>query len=88
MRPVKGWPKKVTCTKFGSTNYVKIPPTQRMVECGMIDYKSPKLIELHQFLFGVGFDGNEIMFLLLEKRYLEAGILTKLSNACRQIHQL
>ena len=38
--------------------------------------------------FGVGFDGNDIMFLLLEKRYLEAGILTKLSNACRQIHQL
>ena len=35
----------------------KLPPTPAMVKSGRVGFKPPKLIELHQFLFGEGFSG-------------------------------
>lgn len=44
--------KEVYCTAENSTNVLKLPPTQRMKECGYGDcFKKPNLKELHEFLF-------------------------------------
>lgn len=49
---------RVTCTMTISTDLVKLPPTERMVKAGYgHKHKLPNLTELHQFLFGEGFDG-------------------------------
>lgn len=51
-------PKYEYCTKDLSENYVKLPPTPRMIQAGRgKQFKSPTLTELHQHLFGEGFDG-------------------------------
>lgn len=42
--------KKTICTKLSSTNYCKIK--------GPYGYKWPRLVELHQFLFGCEFEGQ------------------------------
>ena len=57
-QPSKGWPPKMTCTCEGSADLVALPPTARMLKAGIDKkYKTPNLTELHEFLFGEGFEG-------------------------------
>lgn len=57
-QPSKGWPAKMTCTCEGTADLVGLPPTQRMLAAGMGNkHKAPNLTELHEFVFGEGFDG-------------------------------
>lgn len=52
--PAKAAPRNL-CTMESSIELVGLPPTERQIKAGFRN-KAPKLIELHQFLFGVGFD--------------------------------
>lgn len=48
----------VECAMELVTPMCKMPPTPRMISAGRGDqFKNPKLIEAHEFLFGAGFDG-------------------------------
>lgn len=48
----------VECAIELVTPMCKMPPTERMIAAGRGDqFKNPKLVEAHQFLFGEGFDG-------------------------------
>lgn len=48
---------KEFCTMQSATNITKLPPSQRMVECGMTSFKSPSLQELYTHFFGKPFEG-------------------------------
>ena len=52
--PAKVSPRRL-CTMNSSIELVGLPPTERQIKAGYKN-KAPKLIELHQFLFGEGFD--------------------------------
>jgi DNA polymerase III epsilon subunit-like protein len=57
-QPTKGWPIKMTCTCEGTADLVGLPPSSRMIKAGMENkHKVPNLTELHEFLFGEGFEG-------------------------------
>ena len=50
--------KEQFCPMAAVTDMCKLPPTDKMVAAGMGGkYKSPKLIEAHEFFFGEGFEG-------------------------------
>lgn len=56
--PASPGPKRHYCTIVESENYVKLPPTPRMVNAGYGNkFKAPTLTELHTHLYGVGFEG-------------------------------
>lgn len=45
------------CTMTASTDLCQLPPTARMIAAGMGGrFKSPKLIEAHEYFLGEGFD--------------------------------
>ena len=49
---------RVYCTKDHAAPLCALPPTERMIRAGRgHQFKSPKLIEAHEFLLGRGFDG-------------------------------
>ena len=52
------WPSSVKelCTMRTTTNLVCIPPTAKQVACNITKYKSPRLNELYQWLFGIPYD--------------------------------
>ncbi len=50
-------PKRFACTMNDSRNIVKIPPTPRMIACGMMEFKKPNLQEAYRHFFGRDFDG-------------------------------
>lgn len=56
--PSKGWPPEI-CTAQGlAAEYVGLPPTERMLHSKYRNKnKTPKLEELHRFLFNEGFEG-------------------------------
>lgn len=57
-QPTSPGPKRHYCTIKSSEDYVKLPPTPRMVNAGMgHKFKAPNLTELHTFLFNEGFEG-------------------------------
>lgn len=48
---------RIVCTAELGTPIAKLPPTEKMIAAGYGPYKKPTLTELHQFLFGEGFEG-------------------------------
>ena len=58
-----GWPhagfraKEEECTQELMRDVCKLPPTERMLKAGRTGFKSPRLEEAHQHLFGEGLDG-------------------------------
>lgn len=56
-KPASAGPSTHYCTMRTGTDIARIPPTARMVASGRTGFKSPNLMELHTFLFGVGFEG-------------------------------
>lgn len=47
----------VTCTMESTRDILKIPPTQRMKDAGLTQYKSPRLEEAYQYFFNEGLSG-------------------------------
>lgn len=50
--------KESYCTMQASRDVVKIPPTEKMIRAGFRQYKSPSLMEAHQYLLGCGFENS------------------------------
>jgi DNA polymerase III epsilon subunit-like protein len=45
-------PKLNLCTMLSSVDVVRLPPSAKMLKAGFTKFKSPRLAELHRFLFG------------------------------------
>ena len=56
-KPASPGPERKICTMKETAALVNLPPTAKMRNAGYDKNKLPKLIELHQFLFGEGFEG-------------------------------
>jgi len=69
-KPAHPGPNVHYCTMRTATDIMKLPPSARMVANGRNGFKPPKLIELHQWLFGEGFEGahNALADILATKR--------------------
>lgn len=58
-----GWPSRIEgvntfCTMEAMTRYCKLPPTEKMINKGMVNhYKSPKLAEAYEFAFNKPLEG-------------------------------
>lgn len=48
---------RVSCTMKLLTDFIKLPPTEKMVAAGRGGYKAPNLKEAHKFCTGEDFDG-------------------------------
>lgn len=56
-KPSSPGPERKICTMKETAKLVNLPATPKMLMAGYTKNKPPKLIELHQFLFGEGFEG-------------------------------
>lgn len=51
------FPKHCFCTMTHATSVLKLPPTPKMVACGMTGFKKPNLQEAYRHFFGKDFEG-------------------------------